>query len=80
MQITELLGQYEEGNGTLFFLLARQFKSIPNTMRTAALVNTLSPSAHYFEAVQLISFRNQMQYGVSVMNPKHMGVVMGNSL
>lgn len=80
MQITELLGLYEEGNGTLFFLLARHFRAIPNTMRTAALVNTLSPSRHYAKAVGIISHRNMMQIGVATLRPEYVGTVMARGV
>ena len=80
MQITELLELYEEGNGTLFFLLARQFKSIPNTFRTAALVNLLSPSPHYAMAVGIIQHRNMAQLGVSVMRPENLGIVRAGGI
>lgn len=80
MQITELLGLYEEGNGTLFFLLARHFKSIPNTFRTADLVNTISPSRYYESAVGLIRIRNQAQAGIVIMKPQHVGVVMAGGM
>lgn len=80
MQITELLGLYEEGNGTLFFLLARHFRGIPNTMRTAALVNSISPSVHYDNAVGLISFRNMAQIGGAVVRPEYAGTVRAGGM
>lgn len=79
MQITELLGLYEEGNGTLFFLLARHFKAIPNTMATAALVNALSPSCYYVAAVGLITHRNSMQ-GFSPIRPEYCGVIVAGGM
>ena len=80
MQITELLGLYEEGNGTLFFLLARHFKAIPNPMRTSCLVNIISPSVHYERAVGLITFRDQMQFGTAVVRPEHLGIVRAGGM
>lgn len=50
MLITQLLSQAEAEYGSLYYLLARKFKAIPNTQKTAALLNNIFPSPVYYIA------------------------------
>ncbi len=48
MLITQLLAQPEGQYGSLFFLLARRYKSIAHTSGTATFLNMLAPNQQAF--------------------------------